>query len=78
MAVSGVVFCALLAAGGLYYFQTQSGRGPEQPQGMEPPTGMGTEDAEYITASGTTAAGITEEVFELGELDSNYAPSLPW
>lgn len=71
LAVCFVVFCTLLAAGGgLYYYQTQTGRGQKQPQRPEMPSGMGAESGGYITASGTTSVGITEETFELGDLDT--------
>lgn len=61
MAVCLAVFCMLFAAGGgLYYYQTQTGRGQEQHQRPEMPSGMGRESGEYITASGTTSVGITE------------------
>lgn len=63
-----VLLLAIAAGGGGYYYWTQKTIETVKEHGK--PGGMPQGVADYVTASGTTAAGITEEKFELDGLDT--------
>lgn len=71
MVLCGIILLALLGtAGGFFYYKMYAGRGTEQNQRPEMPENGNGEGQEYVTASGATVIGITEETFEISGLDT--------